>query len=174
MHTPIRLRLVVIVAMAVGLGLTPITLAASAATRVHPPAFPVGNQLAAPFPYGLTQAEPNIKSDLNGELYVMAPASTPIGCELWTLPPGGTGAETFRGAPDGGAGGGDCDVALSPSVPKGQTQQTLAYASLTLPDITVGSSTDGAQTFSPPNPVGSLIVGDDRQWLAAAGGNTFY
>jgi hypothetical protein len=148
-------------------------LPASAAPPLHLPHFPAAVQLTADFPYGLTQGEPNMKADRNGTLYVMAAGSTPIGCELWSLPPGARSA-TFRGAPDGGAGGGDCDLAFSPDVPAGQAAQTLAYASLTLPDITVGRSTDNAQTFTTPNPAGSQIVADDRQWVAAAGGNTFY
>lgn len=148
-------------------------LPAVASPSLHLPHFSGPLQLTADFPYGLTQGEPTIKSDLPGNLYVMAAGSTPIGCELWTLPPGARTA-TFHNSPDQGAGGGDCDLALSPDVPAGQPVQTLAYASLTLPDITVGRSTDGAQTFSTPNPVGSQIVADDRQWLAAGGGNTFY
>lgn len=150
-----------------------ILLPAAATPPLHLPHFPSALQLTADFPYGLTQGEPNIKADRNGNLYVMAAGSTPIGCELWSLPPG-AGTSTFRGAPDDGAGGGDCDIAFSPDVPAGQTAQTLAYASLTLPDITVGRSIDSAQSFTTPNPVGSQIVADDRQWLAAAGGNTFY
>jgi hypothetical protein len=173
-RTVIRLRIAAAGVVAAGLGFSAMTMSASATPPVRLPAFPVGHQLTADFPYGLVQAEPNIKTDLDGNLYVMAAASTPIGCELWTLPPGGTGPATFRGAPDSGAGGGDCDIAFSPTVPAGQTKQTLAYASLTLPDITVGKSTDGAQSFTTPNPAGSQIVADDRQWLAAAGGNTFY
>ena len=150
-----------------------LALPATAATTVRAPAFPVATQLTANFPYGLTQGEPNIKADNAGNLYVMAAGSTPIGCELWKLPPGAA-TSTFLGAPDGGAGGGDCDLAFSPDVPSGQSAQTLAYSSLTLPDITVGTSADGGQTFSTPNPAGSQIVADDRQWVAAAGGNTFY
>jgi len=150
-----------------------LALPATAAAPVRLPAFPVATQLTASFPYGLTQGEPNIKADRAGDLYVMAAGSTPIGCELWKLPPGAA-TSTFLGAPDGGAGGGDCDLAFSPDAPGGQSTQTLAYSSLTLPVITVGSSTDGGQTFSTPNPAGSQIVADDRQWLAAAGGNTFY
>jgi len=150
-----------------------LVLPASAAQPVHLPHFPSAVQLTANFPYGLTQGEPNIKADRNGNLYVMAAGSTPIGCELWTLPPGAA-SSTFRGAPDAGAGGGDCDLAFSPDVPAGQTAQTLAYSSLSLPNITVGKSADYAQSFSTPNPLGSQIVADDRQWLAAAGGNTFY
>jgi hypothetical protein len=149
------------------------SLPAFGAASVRLPTFPIATELTASFPYGLVQGEPNIKSDAAGNLYVMAAASTPIGCELWRLPAGAL-TPSFLGAPDDGAGGGDCDIALSPDVPAGQSGQTLAYSSLTLPDITVGSSTDAGTTFSTPNPAGSQIVADDRQWLAAAGGNTFY
>jgi len=167
-------RCVVLVSGAgVAVVIAALAIPATAAAPVRLPAFPVAGQLTASFPYGLTQGEPNIKADRDGNLYVMAAGSTPIGCELWKLPPGAA-SSTFLGAPDGGAGGGDCDLAFSPDVPAGQTAQTLAYSSLTLPDITVGTSTDRGQTFSTPNPAGSQIVADDRQWLAAAGGNTFY
>jgi hypothetical protein len=165
-------RIITFAAAATGLTVAAIVVPANAG-QLKLPVFPAATQLTADFPYGLTQAEPNIKSDLAGNLYVMAAGSTPIGCELWTLPAGGR-SMTFRGAPDDGAGGGDCDIAFSPNIPAGQAHQTLAYASLSLPDITTGSSTDNAQTFTTPNPVASQIVGDDRQWLAAAGDNTFY
>ena len=102
-----------------------VALPATASTPVRTPAFPVATQLTASFPYGLTQGEPNIKADNAGNLYVMAAGSTPIGCELWTLPPGAA-TSTFLGAPDDGAGGGDCDLAFSPDVPAGQSAQTLA------------------------------------------------
>lgn len=172
-RTARRLRVLALCTAMTGLGLSSALIPAQATSTVHLPTFPVATQLTASFPYGLTQGEPSIKADLNNNLYVMAPASTPIGCELWTLPDGGH-TSTFLGTPDDGAGGGDCDLAFSPTVPTGQTAQTLTYSSLTLPEITVGSSTDSGRSFSTPNPVGSQIVGDDRQWLAAAGDNTFY
>ncbi|MDX6215872.1 MAG: hypothetical protein QOG99_1456 [Frankiales bacterium] len=143
----------------------------SQAAQPAAPVFPVGTQLTAAFPYGLTQAEPSIKVDDTGKLYVMAPGSTPIGCELWTLPAGGRSA-TFHTPPDLGVGGGDCDLALTPPS-AGSSVQGLAYSSLSLPNITVGASSDGAQTFSTPNPLGSDIPMTDRQWLASDG-NTVY
>jgi hypothetical protein len=135
------------------------------------PVFPVGTHLTADFPYGLTQAEPSIRVDNAGKLYVIAPGATPIGCELWTLPPGGR-SFTFHTPPDLGLGGGDCDLALTPPA-AGSTTPGLAYSSLSLPNITVGASADGASTFSTPNPLGSDIPLTDRQWNAADG-NTVY
>lgn len=135
------------------------------------PVFPPGTHLTASFPYGLTQAEPSIEVDSSGRLYVMAPGSTPIGCELWTLPPGGRTA-TFHTPPDLGVGGGDCDLALTPPA-AGSNVPGVAYSSLSLPDITVGASSDGAQTFGPPNPVGSQIPLTDRQWNASDGSTVY-
>src|SRR3954453_7033861 len=68
-------------ALAVSSGQWPV---AGAAAPSSAPVFPVGTHLTADFPYGLTQAEPSIRVDDTGRLYVMAPGSTPIGCELWT------------------------------------------------------------------------------------------
>jgi hypothetical protein len=159
----------VLVAGAAQLGLA--QLSPAQATAVGAPVFPPGTHLTADFPYGLTQAEPSIRVDDAGRLYVIAPGSTPIGCELWTLPPGGR-TFTFHTPPDLGIGGGDCDLALTPPA-AGSTAPGLAYSSLSLPNITVGASSDGAATFSPPNPLGSDIPMTDRQWNAADG-NTVY
>src|SRR5439155_14751053 len=127
----------------------------------------------APFPYGLVQAEPSIRVDSGGRTYVMAPGSTPIGCELWEVPSTLT-SQTFLGAPDGGAGGGDCDLALSAKPVTGSPFQTVSYSSLSLPNLTVGTSTDGGAHFTTPNVLASQIVGDDRQWNAAGEGATVY
>ena len=170
-----RTRLVVATAvlLAAGaqLGVAQLSPAAAGGATGTAPVFPPGIQLTADFPYGLTQAEPSIRVDDNGQLYVIAPGSTPIGCELWTLPPGGR-SFTFHTPPDLGIGGGDCDLALTPP-PAGSTTPGLAYSSLSLPNITVGASSDGAATFSTPNPLGSDIPMTDRQWNAADG-NTVY
>ena len=164
------MRRPVVLALAVALvaGTFAIT---SQASQSAAPVFPAATQLTAQFPYGLVQAEPSIKVDDAGRLYVVAPGSSPIGCELWTLPAGGRSA-TFHTPPDLGLGGGDCDLALTPPA-AGTTTPGVAYSSLSLPNITVGASADGGQTFSTPNPVGSDIPLVDRQWLASDG-NTVY
>src|SRR3954468_9823109 len=161
----------VLVAGAAHLGSAQLSPARAENTAGAVPVFPVGTHLTADFPYGLTQAEPSIRVDSNGQLYVIAPGSTPIGCELWTLPPGGR-TFTFHTPPDLGVGGGDCDLALTPPA-AGTTTPGVAYSSLSLPNITVGASTDGAAPFGPPNPIGSDIPMTDRQWNAADG-NTVY
>lgn len=152
-----------------------LTLTATFAVAVASPShagtqtteFTTGMHLTASFPYGLVQGEPTIRSDSAGQLYVMAPGTTPIGCELWVLPPGGRSFQ-FHTPPDLGVGGGDCDLAVDPAV-----AGKLAYSSLSLANITVGSSTDGAQTFSTPNPIGSPVSLDDRQWMATDGSRTY-
>jgi len=143
--------------------------AASASGTPSPPAtaFSAALQLTAPFPYGLVQAEPNIKALPDGSLAVMAPASSPLGCELWTLPAGAQSA-TFHTPPDAGVGGGDCDLAYLPAT-TAAPHGTLAYSSLSLGSLTVGSSTDSGATFTTPNPYGSTVPLVDRQWMATDG-----
>src|SRR3954469_814653 len=167
---PVARRRLVVGAMALAAGAAAFVPALAAGSS-DVPVFPAGTHLTADFPYGLTQAEPSVRVDENGALYVIAPGSTPIGCELWTLPPGGR-TFTFHTPPDLGVGGGDCDLALTPPA-AGASTPGLAYSSLSLPNITVGASADGAVTFGPPNPIGSDIPMTDRQWNAADG-NTVY
>jgi hypothetical protein len=119
------------------------------------------------------QAEPSVQvMPDTGSIFVAAPASTPIGCEVWKLTPDAR-SFTFRGAPDNGLGGGDCDLSAAPGA-SGSSEPTIAYSSLTLPNLTVGNSTDGGQTWSAPNPLASQIVGTDRQWMTTASDGTIY
>lgn len=155
-----------LVASGVGVVLAPVAQSDPAVSFLPP------MHLTAAFPYGLVQAEPTIKIAPSGEMYVIAPGSTPIGCELWTVAPDGK-SFAFHDAPDLGLGGGDCDLAITAPM-NGSSYSTVAYSSLTLPDITTGVSTDGGQTFNTPNPAASQIVGDDRMWNGAADGNTVY
>ncbi len=145
---------------------------APAASGDPAPAFPPGTHLAAGFPYGLVQGEPSLRVTPAGDIFVMAPASTPIGCELWRVAPDGRSA-TFLGAPDNGVGGGDCDLAVTPPQP-GATAATLSYSSLTLANLTVGRSTDNGQTWTLANPAGSQIPLTDRQWMTAGVDGTIY
>ena len=45
----------------------------------------------------------------------------------------------------------------------------LAYSTWSRADLSVGASSDGAKTFSTPNPIGSDIPLVARQWLASDG-----
>jgi hypothetical protein len=158
--------------LAIGTMIT-VAIVASPASATPTNAFPPGLHLTADFPYGLVQAEPSVQvMPTTGDIFVAAPASTPIGCEVWKVAPDGR-SFSFRGAPDNGVGGGDCDLSAAPPA-SGSAEPTIAYSSLTLPNITVGRSTDGGQTWSTPNPLASQIALDDRQWMTTATDGTIY
>jgi hypothetical protein len=119
--------------------------------------------------YGITQAEPSIKVDASGRMYVAAPAANLIGCEMWRVSSTNLADQTFIKPPDKGLGGGDCDLAVSSTVPRGQKYATVSMSSLYLANLVVANSTDGGATWTdPPNPAGSQIAGNDREWMAAA------
>ncbi len=153
--------------------LGPAALAASFAQPRIATQFIPGTHLTASLPYGLYQAEPSVRVDAGGRIYVMAPATQPIGCELWTVSPDAR-SFTFHTPPDLQTGGGDCDLAVAQGSAPGALYPTGAYSSLSLANLTVGNSTDGGNTFSLPNPAGSQIPMVDRQWMAAADGQTIY
>lgn len=117
--------------------------------------------------YGLVQAEPSVRVDATGRIYVAAPAANVIGCEFWTLPDyRDLSQQRFTPSPDGGIGGGDCDLAISGS--------TVAYSSLYLANLISQKSTDGGATFTAPSLVSSEVAGNDRQWMAAGEGSVVY
>jgi hypothetical protein len=164
----------------VALGGAPGASARGASGAVAPPAPP-----ALRFSRGLTlvdangastgAAEPSIKVDGGGHVYVTGPAGVPTGgCPLWYIHPDTLNAhkqayeyrgkfDTDRGAP----GGGDCDIATGGARASGGFDN-LAVSSLSLADITVNQSADGGATFhTPANPLGNQTPGDDRQWNTA-------
>ncbi|MCA1689650.1 MAG: hypothetical protein LC720_04170, partial [Actinobacteria bacterium] len=64
-------------------------------------------------------------------------------------------------------GGGDTDLAVAPS--RNTAGNFNVYvASLSLANVDVSTSTDAGATFT-LNPVGALVPGDDREWIAADG-----
>lgn len=157
------------------LGAVALVAPALAAKPLPPPpplgtAFKVGVQLATPAGsiYGLTQAEPSIKVDGTGRMYVAAPAANVIGCEMWRVSSTDLADQSFIVPPDDGIGGGDCDLAISKAVPAGQSFATVSMSSLYLANLVVAASTDGGVTFTAPNPIGSQISGNDREWMASA------
>jgi hypothetical protein len=117
--------------------------------------------------YGLVQGEPSIRVDGGGRIYVAAPASNVIGCEFWTLPDyRDLSQQRFTPSPDGGIGGGDCDLAISGT--------DVAYSSLYLANLISQRSSDGGATFTSPSLVSSEVAGNDREWMAAGEGRTVY
>jgi hypothetical protein len=158
--------------LAAGALCTPALAARSVApTAAGGPGFRTGVQLTTPAGtiYGITQAEPSIRVDGTGRVYVAAPAANVIGCEMWRVSSTNLTDQTFITPPDKGLGGGDCDLALSRTVPAGQPYATVSMSSLYLANLLSAVSTDGGVTWTdPPNPVSSQVAGNDRQWMASA------
>ncbi len=129
-------------------------------------------------------AEPEIKVDLFGNIYITAISGVPGGTDLWKSTDKGA-TFPYLGQPDGaqdhcatlpecgGAGGGDDSIALS-------NGGFLYVSSLWLGSVTMSTSTDGGMGGVAPgqawvvNPAAATIPGDDRQWLAAYGPETVY
>lgn len=123
--------------------------------------------LTSGLPYGVLQAEPSVRVDATGRIFVAAPASNPIGCEFWTLPDyRDLSRQSFTAPPDQGIGGGDCDLAISNGT-------TVAYSSLYLANLISAKSTDGT-TFTSPSLISSEVAGNDREWMANGEGSVVY
>ena len=81
--------------LAVLAGLAALVAWGTPAAATTAPVFRPGLHLRAPslpsslppgFLNNLTVAEPSIRVDSGGRMYVIAPDSAPIGCELWEVP----------------------------------------------------------------------------------------
>src|SRR4051812_2707917 len=171
MLTSRRGLLAVVTTAALGCALCVPALAARPPAPAPAGPFKVGVQLATPANsiYGITQAEPSIRVDGAGRMYVAAPAANAIGCEMWRVSSTNLADQSFIVPPDKGLGGGDCDLAVSSTVPAGQSFATVSMSSLYLANLLSAVSTDGGVTWTdPPNAVSSQVAGDDREWMAAA------
>src|SRR5204863_2651597 len=76
----------------------------------------------------------------------------------------------------GGDGGGDIDLAVGFGNSLLTTNPILAFSSLIVANLSTGNSINKADSYN-LNPVGNLsggVAGDDRQWMAAYGTDTFY
>jgi hypothetical protein len=130
-------------------------------------------------------AEPEIKVDLFGNIYVTAIQGVPGGTDLWKSTDKGA-SFVYMGQPDGAqdhcappvsqcvaAGGGDDSIDVS-------SGGYLYVSSLWLGSVTVSASMDGGTGGALPgqawtvNPAAATIPGDDRQWVAAYGPKTVY
>ena len=130
-------------------------------------------------------AEPEIKVDLFGNIYVTAIQGVPGGTDFWKSIDKG-GSFVYLGQPDGAQdhcsppviqcvalGGGDDSIDVS-------SGGYLYVSSLWLGSVTMSASMDGGAGGVLPgqawtvNPAASLIPGDDRQWIAAYGPQTVY
>jgi hypothetical protein len=121
--------------------------------------------------------EPRIVHDTLGNYYVLAIQGVPGGIDIWKTNDGG-GSFNYLGQPDGlqigaalgadgvGLGGGDEDLAVSPS--------GVVYAnSLWLGSATQSTSFTGGTTWV-SNPISSDLPIVDRQWIAPHGNSELY
>jgi hypothetical protein len=121
--------------------------------------------------------EPRIVHDVLGNYYVAAIQGVPGGIDVWKSTDSGK-SFTYLGQPDGlqigsalgadgvGLGGGDEDIAVSPS--------GVVYASsLWLGSATQSTSFTGGTTWV-SNPVSSDLPLVDRQWIASHGNSELY
>jgi hypothetical protein len=150
-----------------------------------------------------SDGEPSSRIDPLGNYYVCGIRGVPAGVDLWyfDLRPTVSGSPNpkfdpkmrvpiYRGQPDaiftdqsglsaGALGGGDIDLAVGfgPYTGLGGTgEPSLAYASLTAANVTIGRSLDHGATFT-FNPIGNFAGGapiNDRQWMGFYGTNTVY
>jgi hypothetical protein len=123
-------------------------------------------------------AEPTIKVDSAGHIYVTGPLGVPNGgCPFWRVHPDSlstTGRPyDFMGNFDtiaglSSVGGGDCDIATG-GLPPQHGYDNLGVSSLALSNMTVNQSSNGGTSFhATANPVGNPgSWGDDRQWNVA-------
>src|SRR5437868_5270218 len=146
-------------------------------------------QLPKPVPnpalFFLQDAEPEIKIDLFGNIYVTAINGVPGGTDLWKSIDNGASFK-YLGQPDGlqdkclnptpqclAAGGADDSTDVS-------SGGYLYVTGLYVGSVTVATSMDGGTGGTQPgqawqvNPVGSQVPADDRQWIAAYGPETVY
>jgi hypothetical protein len=131
--------------------------------------------------------EPEIKTDIFGNIYVTAIDGVPGGVDLWKSVDKGA-SFVFLGHPDGaqdkcgaaplptcvgGVGGGDDSIDVS-------SGGYLYVSSLSLASVTVSTSMDGGTGGVEPgqawvvNPATTGIPVEDRQWLVAYGPQTVY
>jgi hypothetical protein len=130
-------------------------------------------------------AEPEIITDVFGNIYVTAIQGVPGGTDLWKSTDKGA-SFVYMGQPDGAQdhcnpplvqcnalGGGDDQIDVS-------SGGYLYVSSLWLGNITMSVSYDGGVGGVEPgqkwevNPAAANLVSDDRQWVAAYGPQTLY
>jgi hypothetical protein len=146
-------------------------------------------QLPKPIPnpslFFIQDAEPEIKIDIFGNIYVTAINGVPGGTDLWKSTDKGS-TFLYLGQPDGAQdkclaplpeclalGGADDAIDVS-------TGGYLYVTSLYAGSVNVSTSMDGGVGGIEPGqawqlqPVGSVVPVDDRQWVAAYGPQTLY
>ena len=145
-------------------------------------------------PLATADGEPSDRCDIFGNFYVSGIRGFPAGVDLWYLDlnPNSPTYDPFtvnpiyKGQPDsltgstmvaaGGDGGGDIDLAVGFGNSALTANPILAFSSLIVANLSTGNSTNKADTYN-LNFLGNAtggVEGDDRQWMAAYGTDTFY
>jgi hypothetical protein len=145
-------------------------------------------------PLATADGEPSCRCDVFGNFYVSGIRGFPAGVDLWyvDLNPSSPTYDPlinfpiYKGQPDGftmstqiaagGDGGGDIDLAVGFGNSSLTGTPILAYSSLIVANLSTGNSINRADSYN-LNPVGNLmggVGGDDREWMAAYGTDTFY
>ncbi len=120
-------------------------------------------------------AEPQIRGDKEGNFFASSENGLGAGTDAWRSAPTDNGLHyTALESPNRTSqtnntgfapGGGDTDVAIAPQL-NSLGNYNVYVASLSLANIDVSTSMSEGQSWT-LNPVGALIPGDDREWIAA-------
>lgn len=111
--------------------------------------------------------EPGIEIDQrDGTMYIHGPTGIPLWSSIWRSRDAGATWQFTNGTTRAGLGGGDIDIAIHPDTGH------LSSTDLWLGSSSVGNSTNQGDTWI-NNPVQGTMV-QDRQWVAATGGNVTY
>jgi hypothetical protein len=121
-------------------------------------------------------AEPAIRADAAGNIYVSTNRGLGGGIDAWKIlfpKTAASPAVTYLGQPDGGrAGGGDTDMAVAPAA-NSSGFFNVYMSSLTLASVTLATTQDGGAHFA-QNFFSSTVPCVDRQWNAADGAQTVF
>jgi hypothetical protein len=120
-------------------------------------------------------AEPAIRANSAGQFFTSSENGLGAGTDAWRSFSGGNSYSSLQCPNCGSAanetgfapGGGDTDLAVA-SAKNSAGNYNVYVASLTLANVDVSTSTDNGGNWS-LNPVGALVAGDDREWIAADG-----
>lgn len=119
-------------------------------------------------------AEPGIRADVGGALYVSSELGLSAGTRAWKSADGGlhytaldSPNQISQSAGGVAPGGGDTDLSTA-TVPNANGVPNVYVASLSLANVTVSTSMDGGATWA-KNVLSATIPGDDREWIAADG-----
>lgn len=165
--------------MALLLGMMPGPYAKAYAGGANPFGF-INGDLKMPDGSLNTDAEPQIRSDADGNFYISSERGLGGGTDAWKSTDGGK-TYTYLGQPNAlsqtqnlgvAPGGGDTDVAVAPEK-NADGFYNVYVASLSLANVDVSTSKDGGKSWA-TNYASASVPVDDREWIAADGRETVY